>query len=233
MYQRLAVVATAATLWLAPSSFADTENWDFDITTSGENVFYNSPTPVDPAALRYAATTEISLIEVNITFIGTFTIDVTDQLELDELTGVRVIDGPAPTTVFDEQVLYPEPPEDPGIAADITLELDADGFGSLSAVDITLDTVEVDIPGFGLQNVAINSLRVAGNVIITPIPAGDTTLDGRVDLADLLQVIGNWGSSCPTPDCPDTPCPGDANGDCVVNLADLLAVIGNWGTGCE
>ena len=45
-----------------------------------------------------------------------------------------------------------------------------------------------------------------------------------VDLADLLSVIGNWGT--------DGSAGGDVNGDNSVDLADLLSVIGNWGNSC-
>ncbi len=231
MHKRIAQLAAATLVGVgASTAIADTESWPFDLTTDGDDVFYSSPTAVATTAPRYAATTEISLVEANVTFlIFTDTVDVTDQLDLEELTGVRIIDGPAPVTVFNEQVVFPEPPEDPGVAADITLELDAAGFGQLSVVDVLLDTVEVEIPGFGLQDVTVNSLRVVGNVIVTPIPAGDVNLDCQVNLADLLAVLSNWGTTCPEPDCPGTPCPGDANGDCTANLADLLAVLSNWG----
>ena len=48
---------------------------------------------------------------------------------------------------------------------------------------------------------------------------GDANGDGVVDIADLLVVLDNWGSSGPD---------GDVNGDNIVDIQDLLAVIGNW-----
>ena len=54
--------------------------------------------------------------------------------------------------------------------------------------------------------------------------SGDVTGDGDVGLADLLEVIGNWGS--------DGSEGGDVNGDAAVDLADLLQVISNWGSTC-
>ena len=54
---------------------------------------------------------------------------------------------------------------------------------------------------------------------------GDSNGDLVVDLADLLDVIGNWGS--------DGSGGGDVNDDGAVNLADLLEVIGNWGSMCS
>ncbi len=53
---------------------------------------------------------------------------------------------------------------------------------------------------------------------------GDTNGDLTVNLADLLEVISNWGS--------DGTGGGDPNDDGAVNLADLLEVISNWGNFC-
>ena len=55
-----------------------------------------------------------------------------------------------------------------------------------------------------------------------PTQPGDADGDLDVDLADLLMVIGNWGSAGPD---------GDVNNDGSVALDDLLMVIGNWGAG--
>ena len=53
---------------------------------------------------------------------------------------------------------------------------------------------------------------------------GDVNDDSSVDLTDLLEVIGNWGS--------DGSGGGDVNNDDSVDLTDLLEVIGNWGSSC-
>jgi hypothetical protein len=44
--------------------------------------------------------------------------------------------------------------------------------------------------------------------------------NGKVDIDDLLTVIGAWGTSN---------CVADINADAMVNIDDLLAVINNWG----
>jgi hypothetical protein len=49
----------------------------------------------------------------------------------------------------------------------------------------------------------------------------DVNENGTVDFADVLAVIGSWGS------CPG--CPADVNGDDVVNFADILVILGAWG----
>ncbi len=58
-----------------------------------------------------------------------------------------------------------------------------------------------------------------------PAPcAGDANADNTVNLADLLSVLSNWGSSGLEG--------GDVNNDGIVNLADLLSVLSNWGSVC-
>lgn len=51
--------------------------------------------------------------------------------------------------------------------------------------------------------------------------AADVNLDGRVGVADLLQVIAQWGQCLP--------CSGDVEFDGHVGVNDLLAVVGAWG----
>ncbi len=59
-----------------------------------------------------------------------------------------------------------------------------------------------------------------GSVVIQCAP-GDITLDGVVDVSDLIAVIGGWG--------PNPGHPADTNGDDVVDVLDLVAVITSWG----
>jgi len=55
---------------------------------------------------------------------------------------------------------------------------------------------------------------------------GDLNGDGRINVADLLLLLGAWGP-CPDP-CPP-PCSGDLDGDCRVGVMDLLGLLMNWG----
>jgi len=69
-----------------------------------------------------------------------------------------------------------------------------------------------------------------GNDWTMPPPVADITLDGEVNVSDLLAVISAWGS-CGEP-CPPS-CTADiapAGGDCTVNVVDLLGVISAWGS---
>ncbi|MFP4052643.1 MAG: PEP-CTERM sorting domain-containing protein [Phycisphaerae bacterium] len=54
---------------------------------------------------------------------------------------------------------------------------------------------------------------------------GDASLDGKVSLADLSALAGNWNSTTATWD------EGDFTGDGKVSLADLSALAGNWNAG--
>ncbi|MBX3385677.1 MAG: hypothetical protein KF768_03820 [Phycisphaeraceae bacterium] len=59
-----------------------------------------------------------------------------------------------------------------------------------------------------------------------PLPCpGDYNDDGVVDLADLLDFLGDWN---PNLGQSGMGLPGDINGDNVVDLADLLEFLGDW-----
>ena len=49
---------------------------------------------------------------------------------------------------------------------------------------------------------------------------GDVIVDGIVNVADLLYVLGEWGSTCGS---------ADLNVDGIVDVVDFLLVIGTWG----
>ena len=134
-----------------------------------------------------------------------------------EITLGDFSDGPAPIVLFDESFTYPPPPEDPSIAATLTIGLDRDGFGYFNATDIILGAV--DTPFGFLQ---IEALRVAGSVTVTPIGTfnpSDVNGDGAVNVIDLLAVLTAFGSNDPD---------ADVNDDGVVNVIDLLQVLQDW-----
>ncbi|MDY7109780.1 MAG: C25 family cysteine peptidase [Planctomycetota bacterium] len=54
-------------------------------------------------------------------------------------------------------------------------------------------------------------------------PDGDVDEDGDVDTEDLLALLAAWG------DCPRPPCPWDFNGDSVVDEADRDILLDHWG----
>ena len=51
-----------------------------------------------------------------------------------------------------------------------------------------------------------------------PTCASDINRDGFVDVADLLVIIGAWGTPF-----------GDVSGDDITDVSDILVIIGAWG----
>lgn len=74
------------------------------------------------------------------------------------------------------------------------------------------------IRGYGM----VNAYRAA----LMPCPP-DSDFNGMVNVTDLLQLLGNWGT------CPAGPngCPGDNDFSGAVNVTDLLNLLASWG-GC-
>lgn len=65
----------------------------------------------------------------------------------------------------------------------------------------------------------------AGGNEFCPLSDGDINVDGVIDTADLLLLLGAWGDCPPPPD----DCSADLNGDHRVDVLDLLILLGNWG----
>jgi len=78
-----------------------------------------------------------------------------------------------------------------------------------------------------------NAGQIAANtfgteaLLLSPIPwkLGDIDCDDKVNVHDLLILLGSWGPCPPPPD----DCDADINGDGEVNAFDLLILLGNWG----
>ncbi|MHC4947998.1 MAG: DNRLRE domain-containing protein [Planctomycetota bacterium] len=68
------------------------------------------------------------------------------------------------------------------------------------------------------------SLRPILQLTYIPECPQDTDRNGEVDVTDLLDVLGSWGS-CKFGTC----CDADTDGDGLVNVNDLLDVLGVWG----
>jgi len=151
------------------ASVAHGTTWNFDITTTGNDVSWSSPTAVDPSAAGYTASYEITLVEVDVKWMGIpfNNIDVTGMIDPSLLSQTGYADGPAPIVVFDDSFLWPPPPQPPGVAADIVMGLDAFGYGYTNATNVYLGTVEIDLgPPIGIQTVSIESLRIVGHLTV-------------------------------------------------------------------
>ncbi|MDY7107899.1 MAG: hypothetical protein SYC29_04605 [Planctomycetota bacterium] len=198
----------------------DPVTWGFDETTEGEDVYWTSPTPVRPDAAEYQGEYELTGVWVKIIVFIPIWVEVTDQIPPEYLSGSDTIAGPAPIVLFDEHVVYPEPPEEPGIEAKLKIGLDANGYGYLEATDIVLGTL--DLGEYG--EVDLEGLRIAGTITVTAVgtyrPA-DINGDGVVNTADLLLLLADWG-------CTGT-CEGDVDGDGDTDTNDLLLLLADWG----
>jgi hypothetical protein len=217
----IALAAVLLPFILAAAAAADDPvTWEFDETTEGEDIYWTSPTAVRPDAAEYQGEYELSGVWVKIIIFIPIWVEVTDMIPPEYLSGSSTIAGPAPIVLFDAYVAYPEPPEEPGIAANLKIGLDADGYGSLAATDIVLGTL--DLGEYG--EVDLEGLRIAGQVTVTAIgtarPA-DINGDGVVDTADLLMLLADWGC---TGDCV-----GDVDDDGDTDTNDLLLLLGDWG----
>ncbi|MHC4949205.1 MAG: hypothetical protein ACYTG1_13270 [Planctomycetota bacterium] len=144
---------------------------------------------------------------------------------------------------FDHAVLVPDVPggddrlslvltdrdgvvHDPGIGVDLFPAATGWITGSTSLLPGSLPrgrvyTLTASVAG----GASVDAVAGIDAIEIVPAPDGDATLDGVVDVADILAVLADWGP-CPPP-CPPR-CPGDVNLDCMVDVGDLLAVLGNW-----
>ena len=201
----------------------ETETWTFDETTSGRDVFWTSPTPVEAGAALYVGEFELTLIEVDVTWFGIpfNDIDVTDQVPPELRMGTQAVPGPAPLVLFDNLIEFPGPPDPPCLAANLVIRLDADGFGHLEATNVILGTCEIDV-GFGIVTVELQSLRIAGQIAVTAFRCPwDLNGDDVVGVGDLLALLAVWGS--------DPMGPPDFDGNGIVGIADLLTLFANWG----
>ena len=222
------IAAASIALTAAATTLAGTpEIWNFDLSTGGEDVFWTSPTAVDPNAFRYDATYELTSVIATVSFLGSpFQVDVTDDIDPELRMGMDSAAGPAPIVLVDEFIVSPPPPEAPSVAATIRIELDAMGFGQASATDVVLGTVTQNIPPFGNVTVPLTNIAISGTIAVTAVltPPQDLNGDGSVDASDLASLIAAWGA-CPA----GVGCPADFDGDGAVGASDLASLISAWG----
>jgi hypothetical protein len=203
----------------------DTVTWTFDQSTTGNDVFWTSPTAVSPGADSYDYSYEITSVKVDVKWsIFTFNnVDVTDEIDPKLLMSSGSISGPLPITIFDDTFVYPEPPEEPGVAADVHVFVDGSGFGQLEVTDVILGQVDYDLgPPFGTQTVTVLKIAIAGTIDITSVDLalfGDFDGDGDVDGADLGILLSAWGTDDDAT---------DLNDDGTVDGADLGQFLVAW-----
>jgi len=68
--RRITLGLTAIVFAICGTAFADTETWPFDLQTSGGNVYHASSTAVCNTSPLYDGAYEITLLEVEVSYIG-------------------------------------------------------------------------------------------------------------------------------------------------------------------
>ena len=74
-----------------------------------------------------------------------FTLCQIENIPEDLRVGSAIADGPPPVVLFQGDVVFPEPPEAPAVAADLAIGMDANGFGFFNVENVVLGTLLVDI----------------------------------------------------------------------------------------
>ncbi len=169
MNRLLWTTVLAATL-AAPLASAG-QTWTFDVTTSGQDVTWTSPTAVDPAASVYAIKYLITKVTVDVTWMGIpfNNIDVTNQVPPEYIAATVEVNGPAPVAAMNQPIVVPPPPDPPALSAILSVGLNAGGYGYASATNVVLGTLVIDLGGiFGTQTVTLKKVRIVGQLTIHP-----------------------------------------------------------------
>ena len=207
-------------------------NWDFAVSTSGENILWIGPSPLATDGEYYEMLYTIQSATVMVEFEGIpfGPIDVTDMIPEDAIVTWQPAQAPFPIDFDWYNVITPEDQEPPSLAYDWIVEVNEKGVVSWRGQNLYLGEAEYDLGWpWGSVTVQINSGIIYANLdiqeIINPCYA-DVDGSGTVDVNDLLVVIGNWGDCM---DCTEE-IPGDVNYDDSVDVTDLLMIVGAWGS---
>ncbi len=219
----------AIALVLGVASVTGAETWPFSLATSGEDVFWMSPTGVEPGAFGYDTGYTLTNVTATVSIFGApVDVDVTAEIPPELLSGVSMSDGPAPVILVDQFVVSPPPPEPASIAADLRFELDAAGFANASATNVVFGTVTQNVPPFGDITVPLVGISFTGTLTVNAVLTRPEDLngDGVVDAGDLAQLLAAWGA-CTAMGA----CPADLNADGFVDAGDLATLLAAWGVG--
>jgi hypothetical protein len=156
---------------------ANPVTWNVDISTTGEDVFWTSPTAITIGLPEYDYSYEITELTANVALFGN-----RDLLGLLDETSGSGTAGAFPFNVVDETLDEPTS----GSSADIRIEVDSAGVGHASGTNIELGS----FLGFPIRRVDLMA-----TVSIVGIPAGDYDRDGEVDAADYAVWRASFGST--------------------------------------
>jgi hypothetical protein len=224
-FSRCGLVATVCAL--STTVLAAPVTWNFDVSTTGQNVFWTSPTAVDITAPEYDVVYTVEHVYASIRYLFiTTTVEVTDQIPPIYLSNSQTLAGPPPIVFPTQTFVFPSPPEPLAVAATIDLSIDAIGHGHLDLTNIQLGTYPLNLPPFGTVTVTITGIRSVGNVRVTPVFEGDVDRDGDVDLNDLAALLAAFGHCF---DSPSYNADADLDLDGCITLSDLSLLLANYG----
>ncbi len=202
-----AIVAVSLVLAL-PRPAARAQTWSYDIETTGGDVEFISPTAIDPGlpAYRLAYQVQQMLATAELVAFPGFSVpvDVTEELDPEFRSGVKVLAGPPPLELVYAEVQYPEgaDPSEAGFRSVIDMGLRADGRASVRATNNVLSTFSAEFPtGSGqFLNVRLLSVRLIGTISAEPagrVLASPTTL--IIPEGSVRQLIVSLSQAPPGP----------------------------------
>jgi len=174
----LTVVAWSACL---PVLAINPASWTTSLSTSGNDVFWTSPTNVDPDFNLYNWSYTITRVDVGWRWgILSNTYNALNDLG-DNVTDSGSTAG-LPAVILDEIF------ELEGSGATVHLEIDSQGYGQASIIDVNLGTISVDAGFFGTITANIESIDFTADATVTGIP-------GPTDFQWTTTSSGNWHDS--------------------------------------
>ena len=210
----------------------DSVNWDFSVTTVGENIYWQGSTPIANDGEYYEMLYTVNSATVYVSYAGFVfgPYDVTDMIPPDVIVTWQPSAGPAPLDFGWYEVVTPEDQDPPSLAYDWIVEIDSDGMVSWRGENAYLGQAEYDLGWpWGTVTVQVEEGTINANLEIYKVENPcyeDIDGSGTVDVSDLLILIGNWGTCG---ECVDE-IPGDVTYDDIVDVTDLLMVVGAWGS---
>lgn len=170
--------------------------WDFDVFTTGDDVFWTSPSAITLGLPEYDWSYHVTEFTATIDLLGEFNL----LSSLGENVSGMGTATDLPIVLFEQSVSEPQT----GSSANLKIEVDTNGFGQVSATDVTLGSVSF---------LAVRRVDMKATVSIVGIPTGDYNRDGTVDAADFAIWQGDFGST--------TNLNADGNDNLVVDAADF------------
>jgi hypothetical protein len=206
---------------LCPAHADQPTTWSFTLETTGQDVYWTSPTAVNDTAERYDGIYQITKLVITVQYwiLPPFDVDVTDQIPPDQSSGGGSFDGPPPLTIYAGDVVYPEPPDPPAVAAYVEITLDAAGYAHAAVTNVYLG--DLDLPPYG--TVHLKKIHLEGAVGIWPLWWGDLNCDSVRNAFDIdpfvLALTDPAAYAATYPNCLQNL--ADCNGDGAVDAFDI------------